>query len=103
MQTASPESPLRWADVLKAALRLMCACLPGAAVGRLAVVLALGFILASPARADVWGYVDAKGVAHFSAEKLDDRYELFFRGNESFSAGGLKAAPGMGDKATSIP
>ena len=52
------------------------------------------------ARADVWGYVDAKGVAHFSAEKLDERYELFFRGNESFSAGGLKAARGLGDTKT---
>ncbi len=52
------------------------------------------------ARADVWGYVDAKGVAHFSAEKLDERYELFFRGNESFSAGGLKAAQSLGDKNT---
>lgn len=42
---------------------------------------------AAPARADVWGYVDAKGVAHFSVERLDERYELFSRGNESFSVG----------------
>ncbi len=35
---------------------------------------------AGPARADIWAYVDARGVAHFAAEKLDDRYELFFRG-----------------------
>ena len=42
---------------------------------------------AGPARADVWGYVDAKGVAHFSVERLDERYELFSRGNESFSVG----------------
>ncbi|MBS7807265.1 lytic transglycosylase domain-containing protein [Variovorax sp. PCZ-1] len=34
----------------------------------------------TPAHADVWGYIDAKGVAHFAAEKLDDRYELFFKG-----------------------
>jgi hypothetical protein len=34
--------------------------------------------------ADVWGYIDAKGVAHFAAEKVDDRYELFFKGNTSF-------------------
>ena len=40
---------------------------------------------ALPAVADVWGYVDAKGVAHFSTEKLDERYELFFKGGESFS------------------
>ncbi|HVZ46331.1 MAG TPA: lytic transglycosylase domain-containing protein [Ramlibacter sp.] len=43
--------------------------------------LALGPLLA---RAEVWGYVDDKGVAHFAAEKLDERYELFFRGGESF-------------------
>ena len=41
--------------------------------------------LATPALADVWGYVDVKGVAHFSTEKLDERYELFFKHGESFS------------------
>lgn len=45
-------------------------------------VLALGLLPA--AHADVWGYVDAKGIAHFAAEKIDERYELFFRGGESF-------------------
>lgn len=47
-----------------------------------ALLLAL---FALPAFADVWGYIDAKGVAHFSTEKLDERYELFFKGGESFS------------------
>ena len=42
-------------------------------------------LFALPAVADVWGYIDAKGVAHFSTEKLDERYELFFKGGESFS------------------
>lgn len=50
----------------------------------LVVVLALAAAWAAPARAEVWGYVDERGVAHFSAEKLDERYELFFRGGESF-------------------
>jgi soluble lytic murein transglycosylase-like protein len=36
------------------------------------------------AHADVWGYIDEKGVAHFAAERLDERYEIFFRGGESF-------------------
>jgi len=40
--------------------------------------------VAAPARAEVWGYVDDKGVAHFAAEQVDERYELFFRGGESF-------------------
>jgi len=35
----------------------------------------------APARAEVWGYVDARGTPHFAAERLDDRYELFYRGN----------------------
>lgn len=38
----------------------------------------------APARADVWGYIDAKGVAHFAAEKVDERYELFFKGGTAF-------------------
>ncbi len=40
--------------------------------------------MALPARADVWGYVDEKGVAHFASERVDDRYELFFRNAETF-------------------
>jgi soluble lytic murein transglycosylase-like protein len=36
------------------------------------------------ARADVWGFIDEKGVAHFAAERVDARYELFFKGGESF-------------------
>ncbi len=46
--------------------------------------LLLALVLAPAARAEVWGFVDAKGVAHFSTEKVDERYELFFRGGESF-------------------
>lgn len=36
------------------------------------------------ARADVWGFIDEKGAAHFSAEKVDARYELFFKSGVSF-------------------
>jgi soluble lytic murein transglycosylase-like protein len=35
------------------------------------------------ARADVWTYVDAQGVTHFSSTQLDARYEVFFRGRSS--------------------
>lgn len=45
--------------------------------------LALGAALAPSARADVWAYVDANGVAHFTTEQQDERYELFFRDGES--------------------
>jgi hypothetical protein len=44
-------------------------------VGALLVVCAV-------ARAQVWGYVDEQGVAHFAAEKMDVRYELFYRGDK---------------------
>jgi hypothetical protein len=44
----------------------------------------LALLAGGAARAEVWGYVDAGGVAHFAAEKVDERYELFFRGGESF-------------------
>ena len=58
-------APLRWSR------RLACCA------------LLLG-TLASAARADVWGFVDARGVAHFASERIDERYEIFFRGGESF-------------------
>jgi Transglycosylase SLT domain len=56
---------------------------------------------AVPARADVWGYMDAQGTAHFSAERLDDRYELFFRGGESFTVGD-GTRPGQAGRAGSV-
>ena len=62
----------------------------------LAAALAGG---AATARAEVWGYVDDKGVAHFAAEKVDERYELFFRGGESFDTAGGVQTP----RAVSVP
>ena len=49
-----------------------------------AALLALALLPALPALADVWGYIDARGVAHFATEKLDERYELFYKGQDSF-------------------
>jgi soluble lytic murein transglycosylase-like protein len=60
---------------------------------RLAVLLA-GLALAcatTVARADIYGYIDAEGNAHFSAEKLDERYQLFMRGDGAFDSAELKA------------
>ena len=34
--------------------------------------------------ADIYGYVDSKGIAHFASEKIDERYQIFFRGGQSF-------------------
>ena len=64
----------------------------GQRLGKL--VFALGFVGAVlPAWADMWGYIDGQGVAHFSSDKLDERYQLFFKTGESFSAGGGAALP----------
>jgi soluble lytic murein transglycosylase-like protein len=56
---------------------------PSLRSGLAALVASLG-LMVSAAHADVWGYVDDKGVAHFAAEKVDERYELFFRGGQSY-------------------
>jgi soluble lytic murein transglycosylase-like protein len=61
---------------------------PLRAIGLPAMVMGLAALFSAPAHADIWGYVDKDGIAHFSAVRLDERYELFFRGAESFSADG---------------
>jgi soluble lytic murein transglycosylase-like protein len=42
--------------------------------------------LIQPVRADIWGYLDSAGVAHFAPERLDDRYEIYFRSNPAQDA-----------------
>jgi soluble lytic murein transglycosylase-like protein len=43
--------------------------------------LAFAFLVGiSPAQAAVWGYIDEQGRPHVATEKLDERYQLFFRG-----------------------
>ena len=42
---------------------------------------------AQPSLAEVWGYVDADGTAHVATEKLDERYQLFFKGRTNRDAG----------------
>ena len=47
------------------------------------VVAALSFFGAQQAaHADLWAYVDSRGVTHFAAEKIDANYALFFRGDQ---------------------
>ena len=64
----------------------------------LAAALA-GLLWAGAAQAQIWAYVDERGVAHFSAEKLDARYEVFHRGGSVLEAGvgippsGITSAP----------
>jgi hypothetical protein len=47
------------------------------------MALALGAIRAPHAAAEVWGYVDEQGRPHVATEKLDERYQLFFKGRTS--------------------
>jgi soluble lytic murein transglycosylase-like protein len=71
-------------------------------IGVLAGLLAA--LLAGPRlalAADIYGYVDSQGNAHFASEKVDPRYRLFFRDGQSFdTANGLGVA-GHGGKAGS--
>ncbi len=53
-------------------------------------LLALSLSLLSVAtHADVYGYIDASGDAHFATEKLDQRYQLFARGDQTLNAARL--------------
>ncbi|HWI83782.1 lytic transglycosylase domain-containing protein [Ramlibacter sp.] len=60
---------------------------------RLLAAALAALLLAPLAQAQVWGYVDGKGVAHFAAEQLDERYQLFWRGGESFDTARGVATP----------
>ena len=71
-------------------------------LGMLVAISAFCMFSAS-AHADVWGFVDAKGVAHFAAEKLDERYEIFFRGGQSFDTKDGIQKPGVDASAGSMP
>jgi soluble lytic murein transglycosylase-like protein len=39
-------------------------------------------LLPGMAKADIWAYVDAMGVTHFSNQQQDGRYRLFFKGSD---------------------
>jgi hypothetical protein len=64
------------------------------------VIMVLGVVCAlacaSPTWADLWGYVDDKGVAHFATEPLDSRYRLFFKGGSTLDA------PDAGERAEAV-
>lgn len=54
---------------------------------------ALLALAAQAARADIWAYVDERGVSHFAAERLDERYQLFFREMRAAPAAAASAPP----------
>jgi hypothetical protein len=49
---------------------------------RLLAVPLLLLLVQPSAHADLWAFVDERGVTHFAAEKTDARYQLFFRGTQ---------------------
>lgn len=60
---------------------------------RAGAVLGCALLAAPLAHADVWGFVDERGVAHFATEKVDERYQLFFRGGQGFDTAAGVASP----------
>ena len=46
----------------------------------LIAIFCIAVSVANTALAQVWGRVDERGVAHFASERVDERYELFYRG-----------------------
>lgn len=82
---------------------IRCCLLAGRSGWTVCAALLLG-LSALPARADVWGYIDTKDVAHFASTRLDERYELFFRGGDSFAAGrGEKLPARLSEKSSAAP
>jgi soluble lytic murein transglycosylase-like protein len=62
----------------------------------IACLIAVGLAaFAGSAHADLWGYLDDQGAAHFATEKIDERYQLFFKGetNLDLAARANAAAP----------
>ncbi|HEV2612476.1 MAG TPA: lytic transglycosylase domain-containing protein [Noviherbaspirillum sp.] len=67
----------------------------------LLLVYCLG-LSALPAHADIYGYIDGEGIAHFSTEKLDNRYQLFMQGGD-FDSSRIGAQPETGTAQVSTP
>ena len=59
--------------------------------GMLAALASL--CLAAPAHAELWGFIDADGVAHFADAKLDARYKLFMKDGGSFDSSNMRSLP----------
>lgn len=57
-----------------------------------AVLLALAGLACVPAaHAELWGFIDADGVAHFADQKLDARYKLFMKDGGKLDTARLSA------------
>ena len=61
--------------------------------------VALVLSLSAPAWAEIWGFVDKRGVSHFADHQIDRRYELFYRGGQRAA----RKPPGMAPGAAYAP
>ncbi len=59
-----------------------------------ALIGAVFLLAANAARADIYAYIDEQGAAHFAVEKLDSRYELYLKGEQSFDSSDMSGKPG---------
>ena len=57
------------------------------------VTLLLAVCGTGPVFAELWGYVDERGVSHFATEQRDARYQLFFKGRSSLDPAPAVAPP----------
>jgi Transglycosylase SLT domain len=48
-------------------------------IWRVTLSILIVFLGQTSALADIWGFVDDKGISHFAPAKMDDRFQLFFR------------------------
>jgi len=85
------------------------ACAEFRSVFGLRRLICLGMMLwfsQQPAHADLWAHVDERGVTHFAAERIDERYTLYFRGDvfdstiDGNAAGTGIVPPGTAPEAT---
>nr|WP_231502334.1 lytic transglycosylase domain-containing protein [Herbaspirillum sp. RV1423] len=63
------------------------------------IIVGAALFACMSAHADVYGYIDPEGIAHVSTEKLDDRYQLFMRGDATFDSDKIaRGIPGVDAK-----
>ena len=70
------------------------------------LAMAVLALASAGAHADIYGYLDAEGIAHFSTQKLDARYHLFALGDIPFDSNRATAAgasPGLSRYLTAHP
>lgn len=65
----------------------------GRASGRGRSIALMALFVTASAQAALYGYTDERGVAHFSAEKLDARYQLVLRDDTAGRFGAEDAVP----------